>query len=318
MDRRGLENDLMKKRYRFVTQKFKSYRGGVITPEIASKAVMPRRADIHKGDCGRLLIWAGSPGLTGAAVMASQSALKSGAGLISLICAKELNTIFEIRLTEVMTVPLEGKNGIVTFDQYEKIKEHMQKSDAFLIGPGLSQTDGIRDILKKIIRDSETALIIDADGINIISKNINILSEAHCPVIMTPHIGEFARLCGRDTEYVMQNRDRLGLDFAKKHNVFLTVKSHETTVYSPDGKNLKNILGNPGMATGGSGDVLAGITASLAAQGNDPYTALCSAVFLHSAAADMAELEYGAYSLTPTDIINTLPYAIKETSENNF
>ena len=292
---------------------FENAGSDVITPCFAKELLPDRRKNTHKGDYGRLFVLAGSTGLTGAAIMACKSALRSGAGLITLGCAKELNPIFETSLTEVMTMPLSGKDGMLDTGDADKIMEKINSSDVCLIGPGLGRSRDITELVQTIVTKSKKTCIIDADGINALAKNINILEEASCPVILTPHLGEFSALTGISIDKISKEPLSVALPFAKKHKITLVLKSHETVVCTKDGFYKKNILGNPGMATGGSGDVLAGIIASFAAQGRSPEDSAYLGVYLHSFAGDIAALETGEYSLTPEDIIKTLPNAIEYT-----
>lgn len=283
----------------------------IITPEMAENIIPRRQAHIHKGDCGRLFVLAGSIGLTGAGIMASRAALRSGAGLITLGCPESLNSIFETCLTEVMTLPLADSDGIINCDDIDLIESKADTSDCVLAGPGLTCGEGIGKIIKSLLQTCTKTLILDADGINALSRNINILTDRKCDVILTPHVGEFARLTGLTCQQILEDSTSRAKDFAQRYGVTLVLKSHRTIVATPDGKLYTNILGNPGMATGGTGDVLAGCIASFSAQGMSAADSAIAGVYIHSLAADMAAEELGEYGLTPGDIINTLPYAIK-------
>jgi len=292
---------------------FENAGSDVITPCFAKELLPDRKKNTHKGDYGRLFVLAGSTGLTGAAIMACKSALRSGAGLITLGCARELNPIFECSLTEVMTMPLSERGGMIDTGDTDRILEKINSSDVCLLGPGLGSSEQITELVQTIVTKSKKTCIIDADGINALSKNINVLKDANCPVILTPHLGEFSAVTGVPTEKISENPVGIGISFAKEYAVTLVLKSHETVVCTKDGFYKKNILGNPGMATGGSGDVLAGIIASFAAQGRNPEDSAYLGVYLHSFAGDIAALETGEYSLTPEDIIKMLPNAIEYT-----
>lgn len=285
-----------------------------INHKLIKDTIKKRKKEVHKGNCGRLLICAGSTGLTGAACLASEAALRGGAGLVTLCCAEKLNSIFEIKLTEAMTMPVKSKEGTISARAFGFINEKLQKSDALLYGPGLSTAKDIKKLLKKIIKNTSVPMVIDADGINVLSENTKILRMAKSPVILTPHIGEFSRLTGYDTEYIIKNKEKTAMEFAKKYGVILILKSHNTIV--TDGNYVyENVLGNPGMAVGGSGDVLAGLTAAFLAEGNSPLASALGGVYFHSLAGDMASFETGEYSLLPSDIIRYISYAIKSSSE---
>jgi NAD(P)H-hydrate epimerase len=283
----------------------------IISPSLIKKILPKRDAHIHKGDCGRLFVLAGSKGLTGAAIMASKSALRCGAGLITLGCPESLNNIFECSLTEVMTLPLDDDSGVLNCNDINIITARAAASDCTLSGPGLTCSDCTKQITEQLVQSCTKPLVLDADSINALSKNINILNNRKCDIILTPHIGEFSRLTGLDSKQILASPAVYAKEFATKHRLTLVLKSHRTVVATPDGRVYTNILGNPGMATGGTGDVLAGSIAAFAAQGMSCENAALSGVYIHSLAADMAAEEFGEYGLTPEDIINTLPYAIK-------
>ncbi len=283
---------------------------------LIKSALKKRPQNLHKGTCGHLVVCAGSTGLTGAATLACLGALRCGSGLVTLCCAKELNTIFEIKLTEVMTMAVSSKDGIISKDAYPAITDKLSKGNALLYGPGLSLNEDIKELVFELIKTSEKPIVIDADGLNAISENTDILKSAKAPVIMTPHIGEFARLTGYSTKYILDNPSTLAKEFAKEYGVILVLKSHKTVVSDGD-IVYENVLGNPGMATGGTGDVLSGCIASFAAQGNPPLMSALAGVYIHSLAADMAAIETSEYSLLPSDIIRYISHSIRETLNAN-
>lgn len=291
--------------------KFTSAPSNAIFPDLAARLITKREPTTHKGSYGRLYVLAGSIGLTGAAVMACNSALKCGAGLITLGCARELNSIFECMLTEVMTKPLASRNGVISSQDINTVINDTKGADMCLIGPGLGRSEDVRTIVRAVLENSDTPCVIDADGLNAISKDIAILKERKSELILTPHIGEFSALTGLNKDEILNNPQKHATEFALKHNVVLVLKSHKTLVCTPDGNCYVNILGNPGMATGGTGDVLSGCIASFAAQHITLSDAALLGVYIHSLAGDMASYEVGEYSLTPRDIIDFLPHAIK-------
>lgn len=282
---------------------------GIISYSDLKKSIKPRKPDTHKGDYGKTFVVAGSKGLTGAAILASKAVLKSGGGLITLGCCESLNAVFEVSLHEVMTLPLADNTVSLSKKCTDTLIDKANSSSVLLFGCGLSRDDDIRCILEAVLKNVKVPMVIDADGLNALSENIDILKEAKAPVVLTPHIGEFSRLSGLSADEILADTERLASDFAKKHNVTLVLKSSQTVVAKSDGSVKRNILGNPGMATGGSGDVLAGVIASFIGQGIE--NAAESGVYIHSLAADIASSEKGCYGETPTDIIECLPYAIK-------
>ncbi len=310
MDIKKIYNDIVSK---FDNTSFEN----PITPALAKEAVPQRCEDVHKGSCGSLLVCGGSPGLTGAPCLSATAALRCGAGLVTLACASELNAIFEVKLTEAMTYPLKSKNGAIVYAAKNALFEKMEKSSAFLIGPGLSQTKDIKRLVADIIEACKIPLIIDADALNVIAKDAEILKKAKCQVIITPHIGEFARLCSLSTDEVKADKENLAIKFSKEYNCITVLKSHRTIVTTPNSELYTNILGNAGMASGGTGDVLSGCIASFAAQGKSPLTSALAGVYFHSLAGDIAKELFGEYSLLASDIINCIGYAIKETAERN-
>ena len=296
--------------YERAMQKLTDAADEVINPDYIRTVIKPRRRDMHKGDCGRLFSVAGSTGLTGAAIMSANSALRCGAGLVTLGCPRSLNTIFEMRLTEAMTLPLADTDGIINTADSEKILSRARKADCVLFGPGLGHNRDTEELARNLLENCESPIVADADGINSVSVNTDILRE-HKSVILTPHVGEFARLCKKEISDILSHTAEYAKKFAREYGVVLVLKSHETVVASPDGRLMTNRLGNPGMATGGSGDVLSGAIASFVCQGFPQFDAAAAGVYVHSLAADMAAQEMGEYGLLPTDIISYLPYAVK-------
>ena len=280
-------------------------------------AVMPedislprRRPDTHKGDYGRVLIVAGSVGYTGAPALCARAASRTGAGLVYLGVPAGIYTAMAVKLTEEMPFPLaQEKSGRFAKQDVEKLLELARQCDACLIGPGLGQSPEAVQLVLSVLRTSKTPVILDADGINAITGNINILDNAACPLILTPHPGEFARLGGD-----LSNGDRLSAarNFAQKHGCILALKGHRTITATPDGAAYINTTGGPAMAKGGSGDVLAGMIAALVAQKFPIKDAVLAAVYLHGAAGDMCALELGEYSVTASDIIDMLPKVMKK------
>jgi len=190
-----------------------------INYNLIKDALKKRPKNAHKGTCGSLTVCAGSIGLTGAACMACLSALRSGCALVTLCCADTLQDIFEIKLTEVMTKGVKSKNGIILSDAFSDIEEKLVSSDALLFGPGLSWHSEIKLLLGKLLISSKKPMVIDADGLNVLSEDMSVLKKASCPVILTPHVGEFARMTGYDKEYIINNREKLSKEFCQKYGV---------------------------------------------------------------------------------------------------
>ncbi len=264
-----------------------------------SKIKIPKRkADTHKGDYGRVLVVAGSRGMTGAAVLASRGALRSGAGLVYLAVPKELVNFVDTMTAEVITLP------------FEEIKR--VKPDVVAIGPGLGRNINLINKLLHSFVICNLSLVIDADAINAISNKPEILKDASANLILTPHPGEMARLIGKSVEYVQKNRVAVAKAAAKKFGCIVVLKGHKTVVADAREKVYVNRTGNPGMATGGVGDVLTGMIASFAAQGLSKWDAAVAGVYVHGLAGDLAAKEKGEYGMIASDLLEKIPYAIQK------
>ncbi len=276
------------------------------------KFLKKRKRDTHKGDYGHLFIIGGSPGLTGAVCLAGLSALRSGCGLVTIGIPEGLNHIIEIKLTEVMSLPLpETEDHFFSPDAFEKTIEFIEKkADCVLIGPGISLHKETKKFVKKIIPEIKKPLIIDADALKIISEDLKLIEKIKEKPILTPHPGEMSYLTGLKIDEIQKNRKRTAEEFAKQYNVILILKGYRTVV--TDGENTYiNLTGNPGMATAGSGDVLAGIIGGLLATGEDKFISAKYGVFIHGLAGDIAAKEKGEISLIASDIIEKLPLVFK-------
>jgi len=257
----------------------------------------------HKGNYGRVGIIAGSPGFTGAAILASKAALRSGAGMITLFHPLGLETIFENQLLEVMTftIPLPHFK-----EDTEEFIDKLNSMDVLLIGPGIGKSEEMVELIKKITKSWNKPLILDADALNIISDNKKIIKDiAGKQVLLTPHIGEFARLCDTTIDEITKNTLKYLQDFVKKYKCNVLLKS-ATSVYCDEDKMVFDITGNDGLSTGGSGDVLAGIIASFIGQQLSLKDAAISASYLMGETAEkLAEIRKPA-SIIPSDIIENI------------
>lgn len=275
----------------------------------AGEITLPKRKKVtHKGDYGRDLIIAGSTGYTGAPILASRAASMMGAGLVSLGVPEAIYTIAAVKCDEEMPFALPClKDGTLGEPALCAILDRLRSADVCLIGPGLGRSQEINEIVSSLIRNADIPLILDADGINAVSGNIDILDEAKAPIILTPHAGEYKRLGGGEYGSRLDSARR----FAKQHGCILVLKGHRTMTAFPDGIVYINTTGGPGMAKGGTGDVLAGMITSLIGQKFPIKDAVLAAVFLHGLAGDMCAAQYGEYSVTAGSIISMLPQAIK-------
>jgi len=273
----------------------------IIDEIFVKSALVKRQADAHKYSVGTLLSICGSYGMAGASIMAGKGALRSGIGLLRMVVPESIYPIVAQALPEAVFSVVKDEISI---------KEINAKKNCVLIGPGLSTSHYAQKALREVVENADVPIVIDADGLNILANHTSLLKYAKAPVIVTPHNMEMARLANIPVEKVLENREEVALNFSKKFNVITVLKGSKTIVASPGGKVMYNTLtGNAGMATGGSGDVLAGIMASLIAQGCDLYKGACSAVYIHGLAGDIARDKFGEISMLPTDIIDCLPQA---------
>ena len=283
--------------------------GCVITSEAFVDRLLPRRdRNAHKGDFGRVLIVAGSVGYTGAPVLAANAALRAGAGLIFVGVPEAVYPIVAQKLDEPMVFPLAcyGEGRLNTRAIPELVKR-LEGCDACLVGPGLGRSPAILDAAAAVLTHAACPVILDADGINCLEGNIDVLGQAKSPVILTPHDGEFRRLGG---DPAPARRYESAKELAKTWGVTVLLKGHRSLTVSADRVYL-NPTGNPGMATGGSGDVLAGILLALLGQGLAPAEAAAAAAWLHGAVGDYCAELWGEYGMTPSDMIANLPIFLK-------
>jgi len=279
--------------------------------------LLRRKADAHKGDFGHILILAGSARFSGAAVLCAESAMRSGAGLVTLAIPKSLNTaVIKIKPKEAMTLPLpETKEGSLSLSAYGKIKEFASNIDVLVIGPGLTQNKSTQKLIRKVINNIHKPKVIDADGLNALAGHLNILHTGQSGqriALLTPHPGEMARLLGVGVKEIQNNREEIAKKFAKKYRVVLALKGYKTIVSDYSGNSYINRSGNPGMATAGSGDVLTGMISAFLGQGLGAFKAAKFAVYLHGVAGDLAAEEKTQISLIASDIIDKIPSAIKK------
>lgn len=275
----------------------------------------PRKKDSHKGTYGHLFVIGGSPGLTGAVCLTSLAALRTGCGMVTAGIPESLNDIFEIMLTEVMTKPLaETGRKTIGFFAIEQCLEFVKKIDGLVIGPGISTEQGTELFFTTLLPQIKKPVVIDADGLKLLAKNLDIIKEGKKNLILTPHPGEMSYLTGLPIPKIQENRKEIAVEFAKRYQLILVLKGYKTIV--TDGNQIYiNKTGNPGMATAGSGDVLSGIIGSLVVQGFSLYESAKMGVYLHGLAGDLAAKTKGQYSLIAGDIIDFLAEAIKKTEK---
>ena len=280
---------------------------------IVKRTIFSRPDDANKGTLGSLLSICGSYGMAGASVMAGKSALKCGLGLLKCALPESIYPIVAQSIYESVFFPLtETENGAISRKNLDFLLKEAEKSKAVLIGCGLGVCDDTKAIVNSFVENCNTPLVLDADALNCISESPNILKKAKAPIIITPHPGEMARLVKSTAKDVNADRLNTALNFSKEFGVVTVLKGAGTIIASPDGKALLNTTGNSGMATGGSGDVLAGMVASLLAQKNSAFDCAASAVYLHGLAGDIARRKFGRISMLPTDTIECIHLSFKE------
>ena len=269
--------------------------------------LLPKRDEnAHKGSFGRILLLCGSRGYTGAAYFAAMGALRVGAGLVYLGVPEGIYAIEAVKLNEPVIFPLPDREGRLSEAAIPEILERLPRMDAVLIGPGLGLGLGCFAVLQAVLTHAACPVVVDADGITLLVRHMDILRGREAPTILTPHDGEFARLFGPVGEDRMASASRAALDSGS----IILLKGHRTCI--TDGvRQYRNRTGNPGMATGGSGDVLSGILTALLGQGLEPLEAAACAAWLHGSAGDLCAGDLGEYGMLPTDLLDCLPRLLK-------
>jgi NAD(P)H-hydrate epimerase len=282
-----------------------------LNPTTPLPSLPPRRLDSHKGDFGRVLVVAGSRGLSGAAILCASAALRGGAGLVRLAVPEGITSIVATANPCYMTAPLpQDSEGRLDARAEPQLLALMRSNDVVAIGPGLGLSSGTTTLVSAVVHNVAGPLVLDADALNSLAGLTADLRTRTTPAVLTPHPGEFARLLGGAAADVQARRQELAVRFANDHKVILVLKGYGTIV--TDGQQVYvNSTGNPGMATGGSGDVLTGLIAALLGQGLKPFAAAQLGVYLHGLAGDLARDKVGEMALIATDILEYLPSAFR-------
>jgi len=272
----------------------------------------PRRADSHKGDYGRILVLAGSRGMVGAAAMAGTAALRAGAGLVTIGTPRSVYPILAAQVTCCTTRPLpETPAGTLSDQGISAILRLAESFDVVALGPGLGQHPSTTRLVRHLVLKLPKPMVLDADGLNALAEDVAALRRAPAPRILTPHPGEMARLAGLSAGRVQRSRKPVALRFARENHVVLVLKGHRSIV--TDGRRaFVNPTGNPGMATGGAGDVLTGTIAALIGQRLGPYEAAVLGTYVHGLSGDLAAKQFGEVSLIATDVLDFLPQAFQK------
>jgi len=296
-------------------------------PEPESEVVLTDAADAaewlpvrsgsgHKGKFGHLLLLAGSTGKSGAAALAGNAAVRSGCGLVTVATPAAVHDILEVKLTEAMTCPLADQNGLLSSDARQQIAALLAGRQALAVGPGLGQSEELADLIGWLVRECELPLVIDADGLNLLAGQLQVLQKrSGPPPVLTPHPGEMSRLCGLPVAEIEADRFQVARGFAMKHQVVLLLKGARTLIAAPDGRVRINASGNDGLASGGSGDVLTGLIGGLLAQGLDGFSAAALGAWLHGRAAELVAAGQGTAGMAASDLLLQLPPARRELTE---
>ncbi|MDD2956170.1 MAG: NAD(P)H-hydrate dehydratase [Oscillospiraceae bacterium] len=279
----------------------------LIDEETIFSGLKKRTPHSHKGCYGRLLNLCGSAKMAGAAVISALSAARCGVGMLTVASAPRALAALNVRLPEAMTISLEETpEGEIAASNFQRLQKALSLSSACLIGCGLGNGPQTQELIPALVKTAACPLIIDADGINALIPSIDILQQAKAAVILTPHMGEMARLLGCSVAELEEHRIQYALRFAEEHNVLLVLKSSTTTVVTPEGAVFISSVGNAGLARGGSGDLLSGLIAAFCAQGYSPLQSAAAGVYLHGAAADRCALRLSQYAMLPTDLLEDL------------
>jgi NAD(P)H-hydrate epimerase len=281
----------------------------MLTAEHCADLLVPRASDTHKGTYGRVLVVAGAEGTTGAAALTAEGAIRAGAGLVTVATPESVYPIVAGHLTEALVRPLPSaaRGGGIGLAAVDEALELLASVDVLAIGPGVGSDEETAEAVRQIIAGSEVPTVIDADGLNALAGNLEVLSRQEHPRILTPHPGEMARLLGCSTGDVQSQRMASARRLAVETGALVVLKGYRTVLAQPTGPLVLNPTGNPGMASGGTGDVLTGLIAAFLAQSQAPEAAAELGVFVHGAAGDLAADAVGEVSLVAGDILDMLP-----------
>ncbi|HEX2938535.1 MAG TPA: NAD(P)H-hydrate dehydratase, partial [Ruminiclostridium sp.] len=283
--------------------------------DIIKSKIPSREKNSNKGSYGKVLCICGSLGMAGAAYLCASGALRSGAGLITVLVPKSVYVPVASKLNECMVYPLEStEDGSISHNSYEFIIKKAESASAIIVGCGLSQNPETQQLIREIVVNAKCPIILDADGINAFNGHIDLLRTSSAELILTPHPGEMSRLCGKTIEQIQQSRLDTARSFAAENGLTLVLKGANTIIAAKDGRAFLNPTGNPGMAKGGSGDILAGMIGSFTAQGMMPIEAACCGTFLHGLAGDKAAEKLSQYGMIPTDMLMEVPQIFREMS----
>jgi ADP-dependent NAD(P)H-hydrate dehydratase / NAD(P)H-hydrate epimerase len=281
---------------------------GLIKPAVLD-AVPHRAHDSTKFAAGSVLVCGGSTGLTGAPSMAAESAMRAGAGYVTVLVPASLNLVFEVRLLEAMSVPLPDRAGALTPAALDIVLERAERADALVLGPGLGRDPGTFKLARRLARRLEIPVLLDADGLNAHAGRLESLADRRAATVLTPHAGELARLLDCESGDVAAHRLRCVRTAAAQANAIVLLKGDDTIVAAPDGRAAVSRGGAPALATAGTGDVLSGVIGAYLSKGMDAFDAACAGVFLHARAGRIAARTIGTEGVVAGDVIDLLPRA---------
>lgn len=285
----------------------------LIEREFARSVVPPRPMYSHKTRYGHVLVIAGSTGKTGAAIMTAKAALRTGSGLVTMAVPSVLKDVFQSKVFEEMILPLPCTMNTLSRQALPEIMDFVkEKANSVAFGPGVGVNEDIEIILRELVLKSQCPVVVDADGITVLSRIMDVLKDANSEIVITPHPGELSRLINISVRDIEKQRIDIAQKVAKELNVVVVLKGVPTVITEPQGRAYLNTTGNPGMATGGSGDVLTGIIASLIGQGLSPFYASVLGVYIHGLSGDIASRRKGFHGLVAGDLIEALPEAFIE------
>ena len=290
----------------------------LVDDDVAASLLPERPLAGHKGTFGHLLIVAGATGKSGAAVLAAKGGLRSGAGLVTAACPAAVHGILETQLTEAMTSPLADRDGTLSLQAFDQIVALAEGKKALALGPGLGTATETTALVRRLVRHCDVPLVVDADALNALAGHLEVLAERKsAAVVLTPHPGEMARLCGLSATEIEADRIGVARDFAARFGVAVVLKGAATIIALGDGRVSINGSGNPGMATGGMGDVLTGVIGGLVAQGMGVAEAAVLGVYLHGAAADRLAGKKGVAGLCAGEVADALPAVMHDLRKRN-
>ena len=284
---------------------------GTIAAEVLA-GLATRGAESTKFSSGSVLVVGGSTGLTGAVCMAAMGAMRAGAGWVRVAVPESLNLVFEMKLTEVMSVPLPDAQGCLAPDALAQVLEAAERADSVVLGPGLGRTEGAFALAQEVAAQVDRPLLVDADGLNAVAAvGLETLAGRTAPTVLTPHAGELGRLLDTSSAEVSAHRLAAAAEAVERSGAIVVLKGDDTLVAEPGGRTGVSAGGSPALATAGTGDVLSGVAGALLAQGTEPFRAACAAVYAHAAAGHGAAAALGPASVIAGDVLDALPAVLR-------